>query len=280
MSKVLQERGFESLRSLTETNPRDHVKSISTAKADSTGIRRIRSGPYVVSDSQFSNIFSETVLFPRPLHDYYCDEWKKARELKILETYSIGTTLPLVNLGASVSVMPFSTYTNLGLGDLAHTRLTIELVDRTIKHSRGIAENVLVRIGKFIFPVDFIILDIPEDDDVPLIFRRPFLSTANAKIYKKIYSKGGEEKIVFKSIKPATSIIRRVYMLKEKVNLDSKTKLIGEAVNESFNPLYDKVNKRMKQKDLNAKLELFKRWNILKILEDLLIQIEDLEDKA
>ncbi|GKF41032.1 hypothetical protein Tco_0124374 [Tanacetum coccineum] len=91
MSKVLQERGFESLRSLTETNPRDHVKSISTAKADSTGIRRIISGPYVVSNSQFSNIFSETVIFPRRLHDYYYDEWKKARELKILETYSIGT---------------------------------------------------------------------------------------------------------------------------------------------------------------------------------------------
>ncbi|GKC96977.1 hypothetical protein Tco_1162419 [Tanacetum coccineum] len=44
--------------------------------------------------------------------------------------------------------MPFSTYSNLGLGDLAYTRLTIELADRTIKHPRGIAKNMLVRIVK------------------------------------------------------------------------------------------------------------------------------------
>ncbi|GKE95615.1 retrovirus-related pol polyprotein from transposon TNT 1-94 [Tanacetum coccineum] len=75
----------------------------------------------------------------------------------------------LVDLGASVSVMPFSTYTNLGLGDLTHTRMTIELADRTIKQPKGIATNVLVRIGKFVFPIDFVILDIPEDGDIPLI---------------------------------------------------------------------------------------------------------------
>ncbi|GJV59860.1 ribonuclease H-like domain, reverse transcriptase, RNA-dependent DNA polymerase [Tanacetum coccineum] len=143
---------------LMETNPRDHVKSILTAKVDSTGIRRIGLGPYTVSDSHNSNIFSETVPFPRRLHDYCCDGWKEA---------------PLVDLGESVSVMPLSTYTNLGLGDLAHTRLTVELADRMIKHPRGIAKNVLVRIGKFVFPIDFIILDIPEDDDVPLMSRAP-----------------------------------------------------------------------------------------------------------
>ncbi|GJU46493.1 hypothetical protein Tco_1203759 [Tanacetum coccineum] len=92
-SKVLQERGFESLPSLTETNPRDHVKSISTAKADSTRIHRIGSPPYAVLDSRISNVFSKTVPNPRRLHDYCYDEWKEARELKILETYSIGTTL-------------------------------------------------------------------------------------------------------------------------------------------------------------------------------------------
>ncbi|GJT13068.1 hypothetical protein Tco_0860110 [Tanacetum coccineum] len=115
---------------------------------------------------------------------------RKSQDVKILEAYDhtlpqkekdLGSfTLPcfihnvcfdkaLVDLGASVSVMPFSTYINLGLGILSHTRLTIELADRTIKQPRGIAENVLVRIGKFIFPIDFIILDIPEDDDVLLI---------------------------------------------------------------------------------------------------------------
>ncbi|GKB54898.1 retrotransposon protein [Tanacetum coccineum] len=168
MSKVLQERGIESLPSSTEPNPWDHVKSISTAKADSTGIRHIRSCPHAVSDSQYSNLFSKTILFPKRLHGYYYDEWKEACKVKILETYDHALpqkekdpgsfTLPcfihnvcfdkaLVDLGASVSVRPFSTYNNLGLGDLAHIKLTVELADRTIKHPRGIAENMIVRIG-------------------------------------------------------------------------------------------------------------------------------------
>nr|GEU41544.1 hypothetical protein [Tanacetum cinerariifolium] len=151
------------------------------------------------------------------------------------------TFLALVDLEASVNVVSFSTYTNLGLGDLSHTRLTIELADKIIKHPRSIAENVLVRIGKFIFPIDFIILDMPEDDGSPLILERPFLSIAHAKIdvfKRKITLRIGEEKLVFKSIKSATSIIRRVYVLKEGTDLDSKTKFIGEANNESFHPHY------------------------------------------
>ncbi|GJR54359.1 RNA-directed DNA polymerase, eukaryota [Tanacetum coccineum] len=159
----------------------------------------------------------------RRLQNYCCDDWREAQDVKILEAYDHtlpqkekdpgSFTLPcfihnvcfdkaLVDLGASVSVMPFSTYTNLGLGILSHTRLTIELADRTIKQPRGIAENVLVRIGKFIFPIDFIILDIPEDDDVPLILGRPFFSTAHSKIdvYKRKITLGvWEEKLVFKS---------------------------------------------------------------------------------
>ncbi|GKA03209.1 ribonuclease H-like domain-containing protein [Tanacetum coccineum] len=276
MSKVLQERGFESLPSSTEPNPIDQVKSISTTIADSNRIRRIGLGPYAALDSHVSNVFSETDPFLRRIHGYCCDDWKEACELNILETYDHtlpykekdpgSFTLPcfihnvcfdkaLVDLGASVSVMPFSTYTNLGLGDLAYTRLTIELDNRIIKHPRGIAKNVLVRIGKFIFPIDFIILDIPEDDDAPLILGRPFLSTAHAKIdvFKiKITLRVGEDKIVFKSIKPVTSIISRVYMLKEGMNLDSKTELIGEAINESFDPHYGNY---IKLNDLDVPLE-------------------------
>nr|GEW14704.1 ribonuclease H-like domain, reverse transcriptase, RNA-dependent DNA polymerase [Tanacetum cinerariifolium] len=152
MSKVMQERGFGSLPNSTKTNPKDQVKSISTTKVNFSKIRRMKYGPYAVSGPHKRYIFPETVPFPRQLYNYCCDDLKEAREA-------------LVDLGASVSVMPFSTHTNLGLGILSHTRLTIELADSTIKQPRGIAENVLVRIGKFVFPIDFIILDIPEDDD-------------------------------------------------------------------------------------------------------------------
>ncbi|GJT58380.1 hypothetical protein Tco_1001913 [Tanacetum coccineum] len=119
-------------------------------------------------------------------------------------------------LGASISFMSLSTYLNLGLGELAHTKLIVELADMTVKYPKGIAENVLVEIGKFVFTVDFIILDMPEDIKMPLILGRPFLSTARSKInvYKrKITLRVGEERIIFTSVKPASSLIKRVFML-------------------------------------------------------------------
>ncbi|GKD38911.1 hypothetical protein Tco_1259118 [Tanacetum coccineum] len=175
----------------------------------------------------------------------------------------------LAELGASVSVMPLLTYLNLGLGELAHTKLTVELADRTVKHPKGIAGNVLVRIGKFIFPVDFIILDMPEDINVPLILERPFLSTAHAKVYvfkRKITLRVGDEKIIFKSVKPASSLIKRVYMLslRERMYLDLEARLMGETLilNRSFDPLYGDY---IKLNDLNEPLEL--RRNQVDVLE-------------
>ncbi|GKA17103.1 putative reverse transcriptase domain-containing protein [Tanacetum coccineum] len=156
--------------------------------------------------------------------------------------------------------MPHLTYLNLGLGELAHTKLTVELADRTEKYPKGIAGNVLARIGKFTFPVYFIILDMPEDVKVPLILGRPFLSTARAKIdvYKrKITLRVGEEKIIFKSVKPASSLIKRVYMLslRERMELDLEARLMGETlvINRSLDPLngdYIELN------DLNEPFEL------------------------
>ncbi|GJW07811.1 mitochondrial proton/calcium exchanger protein-like protein isoform X1 [Tanacetum coccineum] len=166
----------------------------------------------------------------------------------------------LADLGASVSVMPLSTYLNLGLGELAHTKLTVELADRTMKYPKGIAENVLVGIGKFVFPVDFIILDMPEDIKVPLILGRPFLSTAHAKIdvfKRKITLRVGEEKIIFKSVKPASSLIKRVYMLslRERMELDLEARLMGETLvlNRSLDPFFEDY---IELNDLNVPLEL------------------------
>ncbi|GJU91367.1 retrotransposon protein [Tanacetum coccineum] len=87
MSKVLQERGIGGLPDSTEPNPRDHVKSISTAKADSYEISRMGCSLYAVSISQHRSIFSKTVPFPRRLQNYCCDDWRKAKDVKILEAY-------------------------------------------------------------------------------------------------------------------------------------------------------------------------------------------------
>ncbi|GJX95799.1 gag-pol polyprotein [Tanacetum coccineum] len=123
----------------------------------------------------------------------------------------------LVDLGASVSVMTFLTYLNLGL-------------------------------------------DMPEDIKVPLILGRSFLSTAHAKIYvykRKITLRVREEKIIFKSVKPASSLIKRVYMLtlKERMELDLEAKLMGETLVisrslDTLNGYYIELN------DLNEPFEL------------------------
>ncbi|GJU78823.1 reverse transcriptase domain-containing protein [Tanacetum coccineum] len=112
---------------------------------------------------------------------------------------------------------------------------TVKLANRTVKYPKGIAENVLVGISKFTFLVDFIILDMTEDIKVPLILGRLFLSTARAKIdfYKrKITLSVREERIIFKSVKPASSLIKRVYMLslRERMGLDFEDRLMGETL--------------------------------------------------
>lgn len=84
----------------------------------------------------------------------------------------------MADLGASINVMPYKMFKQLGLGKSKQTRMSIQLADKTIRFPRGIIEDVLVKIDKFIFPVDFVVLDIEEDSNVPLILGRPFLATA------------------------------------------------------------------------------------------------------
>nr|GEV60831.1 hypothetical protein [Tanacetum cinerariifolium] len=208
MSKVLQERGFGSLPISIEANPRDHVKSIlTTIKADTNLIRCMGSSQYAVSTGQ---------------HKAYSEALDIDNSIPRKEKDPGSFTLPcfinnvcfdnaLVDLGASVSVMPLSTYLNLGLGELAHTKLTMELVDRMVKYPKGIAKNVLV----------------------------------------------GGEKIIFKSVKPASSLIKWVYMLslRERMKLDLEARLIGKTLvlNRSLDPLFGDY---MELNDLNEPLEL------------------------
>ena len=90
----------------------------------------------------------------------------------------------LLDLGASVNLLPYSVYKQLGLGELKPTNITLSLVDRSVKIPKGIVEDVLVKIDKFYYPVDFVVLDTEpianEPNHVPTILGRPFLATANA----------------------------------------------------------------------------------------------------
>ena len=90
----------------------------------------------------------------------------------------------LLDLGASVNLLQYSVYKQLGFGELKPTNITLSLADRSVKIPKGIVEDVLVKIDKFYYPVDFVVLDTEpianEPNHDPIILGRPFLATANA----------------------------------------------------------------------------------------------------
>ena len=99
--------------------------------------------------------------------------------------FSIGNRVSgkaLCDLGASINLMPLSMFKRLNLGEPKSTTISLQLADMSYQHPRGIIENVLVKVGKFVLPVDFVILDMEEDDSVPIILGRPFLATGKAQI--------------------------------------------------------------------------------------------------
>nr|GEV83144.1 reverse transcriptase domain-containing protein [Tanacetum cinerariifolium] len=83
--------------------------------------------------------------------------------------------LALADLGASINLMPLSIWKKLRLPTLNDTKMVLELADRTISKPTGVAENVFVKVDKFYFPADFVVLNFVADPCVPLILGRPFL---------------------------------------------------------------------------------------------------------
>ena len=90
----------------------------------------------------------------------------------------------LLNLGASVNLLPYSFYKQLGLGELKPTTMTLSLANRSVKIPKGTVEDVLVQVDKFYYPVDFVVLDTEPvavgANYVPIILGRTFLATSNA----------------------------------------------------------------------------------------------------
>ena len=90
----------------------------------------------------------------------------------------------LLDLGASVNLLPYSMYKQLGLGELKPTSITLSLADRSIKIPKGTIDDVLIQVDRFYYPVDFVMLDTEPvavgPNHVPIILGRPFLATSNA----------------------------------------------------------------------------------------------------
>ncbi|CAM8956790.1 unnamed protein product [Rhodiola kirilowii] len=88
----------------------------------------------------------------------------------------------LCDLGASISLMPYSLYKKFDMGTLVPTSISLRLADRSSRIPSGILEDVPVKVGKFYIPVDFFVLEMEEEREIPIILGRPFLKTTKAVI--------------------------------------------------------------------------------------------------
>ncbi|KAF5462721.1 hypothetical protein F2P56_018704 [Juglans regia] len=113
----------------------------------------------------------------------------------------------LYNLEASINLMPLSVFRKLGVGEAKPTTISLQLADKSIKYPRGLFEDVLVKVGKFSFPPDFVALDMEEDEEILLILGQPFLTKGRTLIdvqQAKLILRVSKEQVtfdVFKSMK-------------------------------------------------------------------------------
>ncbi|XP_070012949.1 uncharacterized protein [Nicotiana sylvestris] len=88
----------------------------------------------------------------------------------------------LCDLGDNINLIPLVIYKRLGIGRARPTSMLLQLADRTVKRPFGILDDVLIQVGKFVFPADFVILDCKVDEEIPIILGRYFLATGRALI--------------------------------------------------------------------------------------------------
>nr|GFA00119.1 DNA-directed DNA polymerase [Tanacetum cinerariifolium] len=129
----------------------------------------------IFRDLHFELSFADALKLPEKLGD-------PGRFLIPCDFLEFDNCLTLADLEASINLMSLSIWKKLRLPILNDTKMVLELADRTISKPTGVAENVFVKVGKFYFPADFVVLDFIADPRIPLILGRPFLSIAHALI--------------------------------------------------------------------------------------------------
>ncbi|GJS16703.1 reverse transcriptase domain-containing protein [Tanacetum coccineum] len=166
-----------SLPSNTIPNPRNEAKAITTRSGISYDGPPIPP-PVVEKESEAWVVLKK---LPEKLGD-------PGRFLIPCDFSEFDSYLALADLGASINLMPLSIWKKLQLSGLTETKMVLELADRTISKPTGVAENVFVKVGKFYFPADFVVLDFIADPRVPLILGRPFL--LGGKCFNRVYEEG------------------------------------------------------------------------------------------
>jgi len=106
----------------------------------------------------------------------------------------------LIDLGASVNLLPFTVYERLGLGGLKLIKMAIQLANRSTRVYRGMVEDVLIKVREFIFPADFAVREtegvMNTENEILIILGRPYLATSNA----LTNSRDGKLKLTFENM--------------------------------------------------------------------------------
>ncbi|GKB79201.1 reverse transcriptase domain-containing protein [Tanacetum coccineum] len=170
--------GSGSLPSNTIANPRGNSKVITTrsgvsydgptiSPTSSPLLKEVEHEPEATKDKvkTTSTAYVQPLVIQVPIPEPDLDE-----------------CLALADLGASINLMSLSVRKKLSLLELTPTRMTLELANRSVAYPVGVAEDVFVKVGKFHFPADFVVVDYDVDPRVPLILGRPFLRTTRALI--------------------------------------------------------------------------------------------------
>ncbi|XP_062114339.1 uncharacterized protein LOC133825404 [Humulus lupulus] len=206
LANMLQSKPQGNFPSNTEVNPKEQCNAISlrSGKKLEEPVKKSIPAPKVEVENE-GKVEEEVIedleknQSPRKMEDYEtvaltkeCSailQRKLPQKLRDPGSFTIPCTIgnfesmnTLCDLGASINLMPLSVFKRLKLGEARPTTVTLLLADRSIAHPRGIIEDVLVKVDKFIFPADFIVLDMEEDANVPIILGRPFLATGRALI--------------------------------------------------------------------------------------------------
>ncbi|XP_074293256.1 uncharacterized protein LOC141620230 [Silene latifolia] len=149
----------------------------------------------------------------------------------------------LYDLGASVSILPLPISRKVSLHDMIPTSMTLQLADRSVQRPMGVIEDVPVKVGNFYIPADFVALNIPEDQQTPIILERPFLATGDVNISVKegklTFKVGGnvvEFSLTGAMSQPMFKSVYSVDMLEEAIE-DAKDKCSGEHLEQDYEAL-------------------------------------------
>ncbi|GKB83162.1 reverse transcriptase domain-containing protein [Tanacetum coccineum] len=208
MQKVLHERPQGALPSNTEPNPREQVNSITTRSGFTTIEPSIPPPvpptPRVEVEKEPETLINEV---PEKL-----DDPGKFLIPYVLQDLEVCNSL--ADSGASISLMPLSIYEKPGIGPLKPIRMTLELAKRSVTFLMEIADDVIVKVGKFNFLSDFVIVDFEDDPRVPINLGRPFLRTTRALVdlyEEKLTFRVGNEEVVFYTNKSSRNNSRDIH---------------------------------------------------------------------